>query len=101
NLAEQFEFIVLLATLSTLFPYLLCALAELALRARGVVGPSPGEMSKVILLAVLGFIYSVWAIFGSGAEVVFYGFLLLMAGVPVYVWQCWMKGTDFTQEGTL
>ncbi|WP_299706401.1 amino acid permease [uncultured Tateyamaria sp.] len=100
NLAEQFEFIVLLATLSTLFPYLLCALAELALRARGAVGPASGEMGKVILLAALGFIYSVWAIFGSGAEVVFYGFLLLMAGVPVYVWQCWMKGTDFTQEGT-
>lgn len=101
NLAQQFEFIVLLATLSTLFPYLLCALAELALRARGAVGPASGEMGKVILLAALGFIYSVWAIFGSGAEVVFYGFLLLMAGVPVYVWQCWMRGTDFTQEGSI
>ncbi|WP_229801485.1 amino acid permease [Tateyamaria omphalii] len=101
NLAQQFEFIVLLATLSTLFPYLLCALAELALRARGAVGSASEDMSKVILLAALGFIYSVWAIFGSGAEVVFYGFLLLMAGVPVYVWQCWMKRTDFTQEGSI
>ncbi|MBY5935041.1 amino acid permease [Tateyamaria omphalii] len=100
NLAQQFEFIVLLATLSTLFPYLLCALAELALRARGAVGHAPGEMGKVIGLGALGFVYSIWAIFGSGAEVVFYGFLLLMAGVPVYVWQCWAKAGDFSEEGS-
>jgi APA family basic amino acid/polyamine antiporter len=30
-----------------------------------------------------------WAIAGAGYEVVFKGFLLLLAGIPVYVWIRW------------
>ena len=29
---------------------------------------------------------SLWATFGAGAKVVYYGFLLLMTGLPVFVW---------------
>ena len=32
------------------------------------------------------FAYALWAIGGAGADVVYWGFLLLMAGLPVYVW---------------
>ena len=39
-----------------------------------------------VLVAILAFLYSFWAIAGSGQEAVYWGFLLLMAGVPVYVW---------------
>jgi hypothetical protein len=27
-----------------------------------------------------------WMIYGAGQETVFWGFLLLMSGLPVYVW---------------
>ena len=38
------------------------------------------------IVAALAFAYSLWAIGGAGPEVVYWGFLLLIAGLPVYVW---------------
>jgi len=35
----------------------------------------------------IAFAYSVWAIYGAGAQTVLLGFLLMLAGIPVYVWQ--------------
>jgi APA family basic amino acid/polyamine antiporter len=81
DLVALFTFIILLATLSTLVPYVFCALAGfLTTRAvpRQPLGPS--------IVAALAFAYSLWAIGGAGAEVVYWGFLLLIAGLPVYVW---------------
>jgi APA family basic amino acid/polyamine antiporter len=37
-------------------------------------------------VGALAFAYSLWAIGGAGAEVVYWGLLLLLAGLPVYVW---------------
>ena len=89
GLVDQFVFIILLATLTTLVPYLFCALAELMIyvsSGRTIAGKGLGA---VVVLAVLGFVYSIWAIYGAGQEVVFYGFLLMVAGVPVYAWLKW------------
>jgi APA family basic amino acid/polyamine antiporter len=41
------------------------------------------------LVALGAFGYSLWAIAGAGYEVVFKGFLLLLAGIPIYVWLRW------------
>ncbi|MCF6214182.1 MAG: hypothetical protein L3J45_09180 [Flavobacteriaceae bacterium] len=46
---------------------------------------------KTFVLGTLGFLYSLWVIFGSGSDTVFYGFLLLMAGIPFYVLMQWHK----------
>ena len=35
--------------------------------------------------AILAFAYSLWAMAGAGAETIYWGFLLLIAGLPVYV----------------
>ena len=89
GLVDQFVFIILLATLTTLVPYLFCALAELMIfitTGRTLAGR---RLAPVACLAGVGFLYSAWAIYGAGQEVVFYGFLLLLAGVPVYVWLKW------------
>jgi hypothetical protein len=37
-------------------------------------------------VSVLAFVYSMFAIYGAGAETVFAGFLLLVGGLPLYVW---------------
>jgi hypothetical protein len=37
------------------------------------------------LIAALAFVYSVWAITGSGKDVIAKGFVLLLAAIPVYV----------------
>ena len=42
--------------------------------------------SGAAVVSGLAFIYSMFAIIGAGAEVVFAGFLLMMAGLPVYAW---------------
>jgi len=82
GLVDLFTFIILLATLSTLIPYTFCALAGFVLRREPGMHWTPGAAA----IAGLAFVYSIWAIGGAGAETVYWGFLLLMAGLPVYVW---------------
>lgn len=98
SLADQFEFIILLATLSTLVPYLVCALAELMISIQSGRPLAKNQTFKVITLAVLGFAYSLWAIYGAGQDVVFWGFLLLMAGLPIYVSLRWQATKNETEE---
>ena len=43
------------------------------------------------VLAAMAFAYSLWAVWGAGAEIVYYGFLLLTAGVPVFVAIKWSR----------
>jgi APA family basic amino acid/polyamine antiporter len=85
GLIGAFNAIILLAVMSSLLPYALCALAELMIMlrtGRTVAGP---EIAKVAVLGGLGFVYAIWAIYGAGAETVFLGFLLVLAGIPVHV----------------
>ncbi len=85
GLVGAFNAIILLAVMSSLLPYALCALAELMIRirtGRGFAGP---DTPKVALLGALGFLYALWAIYGAGPETVFLGFLLVLSGIPVHV----------------
>ena len=45
-------------------------------------------------IASLAFAYSVWAIWGSGEEWLAKGFMLLLFGIPVYVWMKWRGRPD-------
>ncbi len=101
GLVDQFVFIILLATLTTLVPYLFCALAELMIFIRTGRTIAGKGLAPVVGLAVAGFLYSAWAIYGAGQETVFYGFLLLMAGVPVYVWLKWRLRASIVRTATL
>jgi APA family basic amino acid/polyamine antiporter len=84
RLVDLFTFIILLATLSTLIPYVFSALATFLLPDGP--GPRRGRRPGGAVVAALAFGYGLWAIGGAGAEVVYWGFLLLVAGLPVYVW---------------
>jgi APA family basic amino acid/polyamine antiporter len=88
GLVELFTFIILLATLSTLVPYIFSTLAGFLIERRQ---PAAGGQALVAsrgtsVVAALAFGYALWAIGGAGAETVYWGFLLLLAGLPVYVW---------------
>jgi len=80
GLVELFTFIILLSTLSTLVPYVFCSLAVWLMPGQ----PVPSGAAAAV--AVLAFLYAMLAIIGAGAETVFYGFVLLLAGLPVFVW---------------
>ena len=92
GLVEQFEFIIQLSTLVALMPYLFTAAAyaliviEKKLHTRSWV--------KTFVLSALGFSYSLWAIYGSGPETVYYGFLLMLMGIPVYIYMKWIKNKE-------
>jgi APA family basic amino acid/polyamine antiporter len=86
GLVEQFTFIILLATLNTLVPYAFCSMAEILIYVKSPEKFSSRRFGAATVLAVAAFVYSLWALAGAGQEIVYWGFLLLVAGVPVYVW---------------
>lgn len=83
RLVDTFTIVILIATFFTLVPYMLCSMAELLLgrgdRARG----------RNIGLALLAFAFSLWATAGAGVEIVYWGTLLMLAGLPLYAWLKW------------
>jgi len=83
GLVDQFEFIALLTTLTCLIPYLFVAVAYILITINK--GVFKNDKIKITILSILGFVYSFWAIYGSGSDTVFYGFLLLLMGIPFYV----------------
>jgi APA family basic amino acid/polyamine antiporter len=89
GLVQLFTYMLLLATLTTLIPYAYSAMDQLALFVKDRERFSGQRLLKDVVIASLAFAYSVWAIYGAGQEVVFYGLLLLLAGMPVYVWMKW------------
>lgn len=86
SLVDQFTFIILLATLTTVIPYAYASLAELVLLATDRAAFSGGRLARDAVIATLAFGYTVWAIAGAGYEVVYKGTLLIFAGMPVYAW---------------
>jgi len=89
GLIEQFTFIVNLTVLTALIPLLFVAASYIIVlidKKRHF-----NNVIKTFTLGTLGFAYSVWAIFGTGSDTVFYGFLLLLAGIPFYVLMQWNK----------
>lgn len=91
GLVDMFTFIILLATLTTLVPYVFTAGAELLLLVREPEKFDARRIRGYATVAVLALAYSFWAIWGAGRDTVFYGFLLVMSGVPVYVWIQWAR----------
>jgi APA family basic amino acid/polyamine antiporter len=43
----------------------------------------------LVAIASVAFVFSIWALYGSGMEAVFWGFLVLVSGIPIYTWRKW------------
>ncbi len=91
GLVAAFTFLILLATLATLLPYVFSSMTALlfALRERDADGA--GRRIRRALVSVLAFAFSMVAIGGAGRDTVYWGFLLLVAGLPVYVAMRWRR----------
>ena len=87
SLVDQFTFIILLATLSTLVPYVFCAISELVMFTRDRERFSGERLAGASVIAVLALTYSLWAIVGTGMRTIIWGAVLLAAGLPIYAWQ--------------
>lgn len=86
GLVGAFTFIILISTLTTLFPYVMCTAGAFLVRDRTGERGAAGRRLPWLLVPALAFLFSLWAIAGLGRDTVYWGFLLLLAGVPVYVW---------------
>jgi basic amino acid/polyamine antiporter, APA family len=98
SLTDQFNFVILLATLTTLIPYTYSAAAQLVLLRTDHTKVSKQRLAVHASVAALALLYSMWAIAGSGYQVVFRGFMLLLAGIPVYIAVTWKRPALTTKE---
>lgn len=85
GLGETFKFIILLSTLSVLIPYLFSSAAYALIILKEKISKTDKQIPNLTLTSIT-FLFSLWAIAGSGQESVYYGFLLLMCGIPFYGW---------------
>lgn len=83
GLVDQFQTIVEIVVFVALLPYLLTSAAYVLIIIEKKLHAN--SWVKTFVLGGLGFAFSLWAIFGSGPETVFYGFMLLLLGIPFYL----------------
>ena len=83
GLVATYSFFILLSTFLVLVPYLftVAAYGILLVHKRTTM-----KSSLPFMVGLIAFLFSLWAIIGSGQESVFYGFIILVAGIPVYIY---------------
>ena len=91
NLANQFKLLILLSTFFTLLPYLFTTVSYLIIRAKQSTTFKKSKTISAILLSIVAFSFSMWMIIGAGQEIVYWGFIMLMMGVPFYVYMIYKK----------
>lgn len=89
SLVTRFTDMILLATLATLIPYAYTAGADLLLLVTDRRSFSAKRLATDLTVAAVAFAYAVWMIVGAGYQAVSWGIVLLLAGIPVYVWIKW------------
>jgi basic amino acid/polyamine antiporter, APA family len=85
SLNAAFNFMLLLATMSFLPAYAFSAAADIVLLKQHSSDFNFFNFLKNSFLALLAFGYSIYAIYGTGAKVVMYGFILMLGGIPIYL----------------
>ncbi len=91
NLAGQFKLLILLSTFFTLLPYLFTTVSYLIVRAKEATTFTKTKTVTAIVLSAIAFSFSMWMLIGSGQEIVYWGFIMLMLGVPFYVYMVYKK----------
>ena len=81
SLVKLFTFSILLSTAATLLPYVVSS-AALLLR-----GGDGGRKHAGRFVALLALVYSLYALVGTGRESLLWGGVLVLAGLPIYLWQ--------------
>ncbi len=94
SLTDTFTKVIILATLTTLVPYAFAAAAQLMQMFNDRENFSGRRVARDATIAILAFAYSFWMIYGAGQEYIAQGFLLLMAGIPVYVYIKWRNAKN-------
>jgi basic amino acid/polyamine antiporter, APA family len=79
-----YNLVVSLSTMAAVIPYAFCALATGLVAAYAAGG---GPIPRLTLVEVIAFVFAVFTLYGCGAKAVLYGLIMLVLGIPVFVWQ--------------
>ncbi len=86
GLVDMFTLLILVGTFLALVSYLFSSLAEVLI----LIKKKPIGWKKLIMRAFIlslpAFTFSFIAVYGAGMKIVFYGFLILILGMPIYIW---------------
>ncbi len=86
GLVEIFSLLILMSTFLNLITYLFSSMAAVMILIREQPPGWRPWLMPTFRAGVPVFLFSLWAVYGSGMTIVFYGFLALMLGLPFYVW---------------
>lgn len=86
SLTLLFRMLVLLSTSASLVLYFVTALAAIRLRRAGRL---PAAGAALLPVAALAALYSAWTMWGAGGEALFWGAILIIAGLPIYFRRRW------------
>jgi APA family basic amino acid/polyamine antiporter len=79
-----YNLVVGLSTMAAVIPYAFCALAAGPVAAHAAGG---GPIPRVTIVELIAFVFAVFTLYGCGAEPVLYGLVLMVLGIPVFIWQ--------------
>ncbi len=79
SLIKQFNFLILLSTLSLLIPYFISSTSALILLMQNPAQLNKRNFIVSFSVAILSSIYAFWTLIGVGQEVIFYGCLFFFA----------------------
>jgi APA family basic amino acid/polyamine antiporter len=84
GLNDTFTFMVLMTTLTVLIPYLFSAASYGIMILQDKLWKR--DLISQLIIAALAFLFSLWAVVGSGQETVYWGFIAILSGIPFYMW---------------
>jgi len=94
SIVNLFTDIIIIATLTALIPYAFAASAEMYLFITDRPSFSGVNLARNSVIAMLALAYSSWAIWGAGFKPVTEGVMLLLAGIPVFLWVKWRQSLE-------
>lgn len=87
DLTNAFNFMINLATLSFIPAYAFSACAEIILTYKKDRKVNLVQFCKHGFLSLLAFFYAIYIIYGSGAESAMWVFILMLIGIPFYIYK--------------
>ena len=84
GIVNAFVFMAMLSTLSTLIAYAFCAIAEFKFSR---ADKKNLQRNNALLISCGTFLYAFFAIWGAGIEMIIYSIILILIGIPIYLFK--------------
>lgn len=83
DLAKQFQVVILMSVFASLLPYMYAIIALPIIMVSKKLNRGRGFMFYCVL-TVIGMIYSIFALLGSGTDSIFWGTIMMMVTIPLF-----------------